>query len=322
MRIHRSLETAPLCNKPLSAVIGNFDGLHLGHRAIFEEAHRIPGTRTVITFDPHPRTILQPGYPPRMLTTEIERLSFFASLGIEEVFILPFEPLRHLGAIEFLDLLSRSLPLAGITVGFNFNFGHYQEGNPDILLWWSKGVAIEARVVPPVIHGAMRVSSSAIREFILNGEVDRAASVLVYPYVISGPVRRGRHIGTALGFPTVNQTPPDKLLPPDGVYATILIADKHRWRAVTNIGTNPTIDAEAWERTIETHVPDETLPDLSGTTATLYFIRRIRREIRFSSREKLRERIATDIAVMKTIPLPCPLEILPDISQTSDFVFL
>jgi len=321
MHIHRSLETA-LADRPLSVVIGNFDGLHLGHRAIFEEARRIPGALTVITFDPHPRTILQPGYAPRMLTTETERLTFFASLGIEEVFILPFEPLRDLPAIVFLDILSQSLPLKGLTVGFNFNFGHYQEGNPDILLWWAKGASIEARVVPPVIHGAMRVSSSAIREFILNGEVERAASLLVYPYVVSGVIQRGRHIGTALGFPTVNQTPPDKLLPPDGVYATILIADNRRWRAVTNIGTNPTIDAEAWERTIETHVPDETLPDLCGTTATLYFIRRIRREIRFSSREKLRERITDDIAVMKRIPLPCPLETLPDTAQTTGLVFL
>jgi len=313
MDIHRSLDAAP-AGQRFSAVIGNFDGIHDGHRAIFEQARRQEGRLTVVTFDPHPRTILQPGYAPRMLTTWQERLAFFAALGVETMFILPFAPLRDLPAIAFLDLLHRSLPLAALTVGFNFNFGRGQEGNPDILLWWAKGSGVAARVVPPVLHGAMRVSSSAIRKFILNGEMDRAAGLLAFPFVVSGAVRRGRQVGTPLGYPTVNLAPVDKLLPPDGVYATVLIAAGRRHRAVTNIGTNPTIDAESWERTIETHVLGETLPDLYDTVASVYFVRRIRREIRFSSREKLREKIAEDIAAAQAMPLSCPLDALPDIA--------
>ncbi len=314
MQIYRSIDTPDLPHGHLSLVIGNFDGIHLGHRAIFDEARKVSGTLAVVTFSPHPRTLLQPGYPPRMITTESERVSFLSALGVKYLFVLPFEPLRDMTAIAFLDLLNRTLTLSAITVGFNFNFGRHQEGNPDILLWWAKGAGISARVVPPVLHGAMRVSSSAIREFILNGEVDRAAELLVFPFVISGTVQRGRRIGTALGIPTVNLAPPDKLLPPDGVYATVLATRSGRWRAVTNIGTNPTIDAEAWERTIETHVPGKNLPELYGQPAAIYFLKRIRREIRFSSPEKLRERIAEDIAAAEAIPDPRPRETLPVIA--------
>ena len=313
MRIYRSLSDAPK-EERFSAVIGNFDGIHIGHRAIFDEAQRHDGTLAVITFDPHPRTVLQPGYAPRMLTTFDERLAFFAALGVEAVFALPFEPLRPLAAVEFLDLLNRSLALTALTVGFNFNFGRGQEGNTDILLWWGKGTAIEVRVVPPVLHGAMRVSSSAVREYILNGEMERAGELLVYPYVVTGTVKRGRKVGGELGFPTLNLLPPDKLLPPDGVYATAAVLRGVRYPAVTNIGTNPTIDAEGSLRTIETHIPGVTLPDLYDEKMALYFLKRIRREIRFSSRDKLREKIAQDIAVAQERLAGIDLKGLPEIT--------
>ncbi len=312
MRLYRSLSDASK-NERFSAVIGNFDGIHIGHRAIFDEAKRHDGTLAVITFDPHPRTVLQPGYAPRMLTTFEERLAFFAALGVDAVFALPFEPLRPLAAVEFLDLLNRSLALTAISVGFNFNFGKNQEGNTDILLWWGKGTAIETRVVPPVLNGPMRVSSSAVREYILNGEVERAAALLVYPYVVSGIVRRGRRVGTHIGYPTVNFAPGDKLLPPDGVYATALVVKGLRYGAVTNIGTNPTIDAEETNRTIETHVPGVILPELYDERAAVYFLSRIRREIRFSSRDKLREKIAQDIAVAQERLAGIDLKGLPEI---------
>lgn len=312
MRLYRSLSEAPQRER-FSAVIGNFDGLHSGHRAIFDEAKRHDGTLAVVTFDPHPRTVLQPGYAPRMLTTFEERLAFFAALGVDAVFALPFEPLRPLAAVEFLDLLNRSLALTAINVGFNFNFGRNQEGNTDILLWWSKGTAIEVRVVPPVLHGPMRVSSSAVREFILNGEVERAAELLVYPYVVTGTVKRGRQVGGELGFPTLNLLPPDKLLPPDGVYATAAVLRGIRYPAVTNIGTNPTIDAEGSLRTIETHIPGAMLPELYDEKMALYFLKRIRREIRFSSRDKLREKIAQDIAAAQECLAGVDLKGLPEI---------
>lgn len=295
MQVFRDLGAAP-GGRRYSAVIGNFDGLHIGHRAIFDAARGAPGELAVVTFDPHPRAVLQPDTAPRMLTSFTERLAFFEALGVGTVFALPFEPIRSLSAVEFLDLLHRSLSLSAVTVGFNFNFGRGQEGNTDILLWWSKGSGVEARVVPPVVHRGTRVSSSAVREFIMSGEMERAAERLVFPYVVTGAVRRGRKVGGELGFPTLNLLPPDKLLPPDGVYATAAVLRGVRYPAVTNIGTNPTIDAEGALRTIETHIPGATLPDLYDEKMALYFLKRIRREIRFSSRDKLRERIAEDIA--------------------------
>lgn len=312
MRIYRSLSEAPRGER-LSAVIGNFDGLHIGHRAIFDSARRREGALTVVTFDPHPRAVLQPGYAPRMLTSFEERLAFFNALGVAAVFALPFEPIRSLAAIEFLDLLHRSLPLSAVTVGFNFNFGRGQEGNTDILLWWSKGSGVAAHIVPPVVHRGTRVSSSAVREFIMNGEMERAAERLVFPYVMTGTVRRGRQVGSELGFPTLNLPAPDKLLPPDGVYATALVMNGARYGAVTNIGTNPTVDAETGERTIETHVPGVTLPELYDQRAAVYFLSRIRREIRFSSRDKLREKIAQDIVAAQERLVGIDLKKLPEI---------
>ncbi|HNT28391.1 MAG TPA: bifunctional riboflavin kinase/FAD synthetase [bacterium] len=314
MQVYRDLCAAPGGSR-YSVVIGNFDGLHIGHRAIFDEARRREGALAVITFDPHPRAVLQPGYAPRMLTSFEERLAFFDALGVASVFALPFEPLRSLAPVEFLDLLHRSIPLAAVTVGFNFNFGRGQEGNTDILLWWSKGSGVAAHIVPPVVHRGTRVSSSAVREFIMNGEMERAAERLVFPYVMTGTVRRGRQVGAQLGFPTLNLPVPDKLLPPDGVYATALVMNGARYGAVTNIGTNPTMDAETGERTIETHVPGVTLPERYDERVAVYFLSRIRREIRFSSREKLREKITQDIAIAQERLAGIDLKGLPELTS-------
>ncbi|HSA33995.1 MAG TPA: riboflavin biosynthesis protein RibF [bacterium] len=314
MQVYRDLGAAPGGSR-YSVVIGNFDGLHIGHRAIFDAARGAPGELAVVTFDPHPRAVLQPDAAPRMLTSFAERLAFFDALGVAAVFALPFEPIRHLAPVAFLDMLSGSFPLSAVTVGFNFNFGRGQEGNTDILLWWSKGSGVEARIVPPVVHQGTRVSSSAVREFIMSGEMARAAERLVFPYVVTGTVRRGRKVGGELGFPTLNLQPPDKLLPPDGVYATAAVLRGVRYPAVTNIGTNPTIDAEGALRTIETHIPDAALPDLYDEKMALYFLERIRREIRFSSRDKLRERIAEDTAAALDFLNGRDLTGLPDIKD-------
>lgn len=293
MKIYRSLSSFPE-NEKISLVIGNFDGVHLGHCEIIRECRKNGGICAVLTFDIHPREFLFPDFPPGRLTLKHEKYTFLERLGVDVIFELPFAQFHSIEPIAFLDLLNNSLDIGSITVGFNFFFGRNQTGSADLLYWWGRSSGVKITVVPPFVKNGMRVSSTAIREFILEGELIKSQSFLLFPYVISGEVMKGDQIGRQLNFPTLNQSVPNKMVPPDGVYLTQTVFDGNQKRSITNIGHRPTIDSEFCERRIETWIVDEKIGEMYGRNISVYFLKKIRNEIKFSSKEKLTERILDD----------------------------
>lgn len=293
MKIYYSLSSFPKDQK-VSLVIGNFDGVHLGHCQIINECRKNNGLCAVLTFDVHPREFLFPDFPPGRLTLKNEKYTFLESLGVDVILELPFSEYHSIEPIVFLDLLNRSLNIESITVGFNFFFGKNQTGNADLLYWWGRSSGVKITVVPPFVKNGMRVSSTSIREFVLEGELTKSLSFLVFPFVISGCVKKGDQIGRKLNFPTLNLSVPPKMIPPDGVYLTQTVIEGVQKRSITNIGHRPTIDADFSERRIETWIVDDKIDEMYGMNITVYFLKKIRNEIKFSSKEKLSERILKD----------------------------
>ena len=193
-----------------------------------------------------------------------EKYAFFKTLGVDYVIELPFAEYCRMEPLIFLDTLLQNMQLRKITIGFNFFFGKGQKGNAELAFWWGRSSGVKISVVEPFQKNGMRVSSSAIRELILSGHIKNAASILLYPFLISGTVKRGKQIGRTLNFPTLNLETPDKIMPPDGVYVTQTVFDGHQFTSLTNIGTNPTIDAESKQKIIETWVDSEDIGELYG----------------------------------------------------------
>ena len=293
MNVYHSLEQVPPV-AGLSVAIGNFDGLHLGHNEILEKCRESGSRPTVLTFDVHPREFLFPEFMPGLLTTKKEKYRYLEVSGVDSVVELSFERVRNMAPVDFLNMLKDYLDIQSITVGFNFFFGKNQEGNSDMLYWWGRSAGVKINVIPPFMKSGLRVSSTSVRSLILSGEIERASTLLVFPYVISGKVKKGRQLGRKMEFPTMNQGVPDKIVPPNGVYLTLTVYKDRQMKSITNIGNSPTIDVESVERRIETWVVDEKVGDMYGKSISVYFLKKIRNEIRFSSKEKLSKQILED----------------------------
>ena len=312
-------DSTPLA--PSTAVcLGAFDGLHLGHRALIERARAHAQHVALVTFDPHPQRVLAPDRPLRLLLTAEQRERTAAALGIDALVLLPFDAaLARVSAEDFVrDHLARLAPTA-IVVGADFRFGAGRRGDAAMLqaLLPSHGIAVE--VVEPVESGAVlnpgapqqKLSSSAVRDAVVAGQVARAHAMLGRPHAVIGTVVEGDHRGRTLGFPTANlETGPPRhaeaaLLPAVGVYAVWLTPVPSPLRAplelvgplpaVANLGTNPTF-AGARAPRLEVHVIDRDLGDtLYGTTVEVWFVERLRDELRFPGVDALVAQIKLDI---------------------------
>ena len=315
MKIFRSLESVPK-ETPISLAIGTFDGVHLGHAEIRRQCRLESSCKSaILTFDIHPRKFLYPEFAPRSLTLSFEKYAFFKALGIDFVIELPFSEYYSMDPLKFLDTLKNDLNLKQITIGFNFFFGKNQKGNSELAFWWGRSAGVKINVVQPFLKNGTRVSSSAIRELILSGQMKNAASLLVYPFLISGTVKRGKQIGRTLNFPTLNLETPEKIMPPDGVYITQTVFDGKQFTSLTNIGTNPTIDAESKQKIIETWVDSDGIGELYDKKISVYFLKKIRDEILFSSKEKLVEMISRDKDICHKFMESNKIKELPDIFQ-------
>ncbi|MBR4489309.1 riboflavin biosynthesis protein RibF [bacterium] len=317
MKIFTSPDSVP--KEKISLAIGNFDGVHLGHAEIIRQCRSDTSCRSaILTFDIHPRKFLYPEFAPRSLTLPFEKYAFFRTLGIDFVIELPFAEYCQMDPLRFLDTLKQKLDLKNITIGFNFFFGKNQKGNSELAFWWGRSAGVKINVVQPFLKNGTRISSTAIRELILTGHMKNAASLLVYPFIISGEVKRGKQIGRTLRFPTLNLETPDKIMPPDGVYVTQTVFDGRQFTSLTNIGTNPTIDAESKLKIIETWVDSEDIGELYGKKISVYFLKKIRDEIRFSSKEKLVETIQHDKEFCRDFIESNDIGQLPDIFKNQE----
>ncbi|MEZ4870482.1 MAG: bifunctional riboflavin kinase/FAD synthetase [Caldilineaceae bacterium] len=305
---------------PSLVTIGNFDGLHRGHQALLRqmvdlavqqwnegELERAPQCG-LITFDPHPRTVLRPDEPHYLLTTPDERLALAAAQGIDFGVIQCFS--REIAALDaraFMTLLKEHLGVVGLVVGPDFALGRGRQGDLPRLQELGEELGYTLHVMAPIAWEGKAVRSSFIRAALQQGDVSEAADLLGWTYTVTGTVVPGDRRGRQIGVPTANlQVPPNKLLPADGVYATrTKLHVKDSWvsfNSVTNLGVRPTVDG--LHHRVETHLLDfpaiapdtDQTGDLYGQSLIVEFIARLRGEERFSGLNELVAQIQRDIA--------------------------
>lgn len=302
--VFRSLSEVPTGFGPSVVAVGNFDGVHLGHREILASViaeARNTGVRAVaITFDPHPEQLLRPARAPRLITPMKERLQILARMGLDAVLVLPFDPsFASLSAREFVErILVSTLKTKSVHEGRNFRFGHGARAGVTELGAFGDAMGFALDVHEAVsVHG-MEISSSAIRSQVSEGEVRRARWMLGRPFsVISNPAP-GRGIGTRLLVPTVNLAAYDGLLPGFGVYVTRLKVDGRGFQAVTNVGERPTFGEASFA--VESYILNfEPIELETGTRIELEFLQRLRGERQWPSPEALKEQILKDVARAK-----------------------
>jgi riboflavin kinase/FMN adenylyltransferase len=304
--------TRPLTKSVVT--IGNFDGVHRGHQEILrlagEKARAVGGSVVAYTFKPHPHVALRPGGQAavQLLTTYDERaellLKHGAALVIEEPFTREFSTI----AAEqfFREILVTKLSASAIVVGYDFAFGKERQGSLDSLRKLCAECAMDLTVVPPHREGAEVVSSSRIRQHLLNGDVEAAGRLLGREFFYRGVVVKGEGRGRQLGFPTANLRLASKLALPYGVYATRAVTgDGKTFASVTNLGVRPTFHgsddaAKEMPVLVETYLLDQQI-DLYGTTLEVRFVKRLREERKFAGIEQLKEQIARDVEDSRAI---------------------
>jgi riboflavin kinase/FMN adenylyltransferase len=250
VKVHHGLDADGASDaRPLVLAIGFFDGVHRGHREIIKALLRLrrPGFRAgLLTFPNHPTTYLRPGHAPPLITTLDERINLLASTGIDHVYLVPFdERVASIEARRFLEeALVGKLHIRALVFGENFRFGAQARGDAKLAedVLGEHGVTVE--VIPPLLEGGERVSSTRIRAALARGDFDSVNRLLGEPYALHGRVTLGHGRGHDLGFPTANlHVAPEKTLPLDGVYAAVARYDGRDYSALVSIGDNPTFGA-------------------------------------------------------------------------------
>lgn len=286
--------------QPCVATIGFFDGVHRGHQFLIDEvkteAAKAGLQSLVITFDRHPRQVLQQSYQPQLLTTLDEKLRLLSLTGIDDIYVLHFtQDMAALTAKEFMSqILHDKLNVRKLVIGYDNRFGHNRAEGFDDYVQYGRDLGIEVIQAHSFEISGVKVSSSVVRAFLNGGEVEMAKRCLGRPFMLSGTVVRGFQEGRKMGFPTANlQTAEGLLIPADGVYAVkVKVCDTGKWLpAMTNIGTRPTFHGTA--RTLETHIFDFDR-DIYGAPMTVGFIKRIRGERMFDGEHALAEQLKKD----------------------------
>jgi riboflavin kinase/FMN adenylyltransferase len=306
VKVWRDVAEISADDKPSVATVGNFDGVHRGHRHVLAEArrlaHELGGLPVVaVTFDPHPMTVIRPDHAPLALTTLDQRIALLGQAGADAVLVLTFdEALAQTSPEEFAGgILFDGVGAAGVVVGENFRFGHRAAGDVDLLtrLGGDRHVAVVGLSLDGA-HGATW-SSSYIRSTLAEGDVEAAAEALGRPFSVSGVVVRGEQRGRALGFPTANVpvSATETAVPADGVYAgrlRRLDRDDQPWLpAAISVGTNPTF--ENVQRTVESYVLDRDDLELYDVPVEVAFAERLRGMEKFDSIDALIEQMGDDV---------------------------
>ncbi len=278
--------------------LGNFDGVHLGHRAILkaaiERARAAGGTAFALTFDPLPAKILAPARAPSLILAPDDKLELLRESGMDGVIVVEFTlELSRLSPSQFVrGYLLDKIGARAVVVGHNVSFGHRRAGNAEAMVEMGTRMGFETTVVGPVTVDGTVVSSTRIRELIAAGEMREAARLLGRDHFLSGTVVHGRERGRTIGFPTANLDCATECLPPDGVYATRVVLPDGAFASITNIGMRPTFAEPA--RTIEAHIFDFDR-DIYGAPIRLQIVERIRGERKFESGQALAAQIAQDL---------------------------
>jgi riboflavin kinase/FMN adenylyltransferase len=278
--------------------LGNFDGLHRGHRKILDRMRRVAdergATSVIMTFDPHPPRIVRPDKAPPLLMTKAQKLEAIAAAGVQGAAIVRFTPeLSHWDPETFVrTVLVDWLRVAEVWVGANFLFGHDRSGNFSMLRVLGARYNFKAEKIDPVRYKDFVVSSTRVRRLVSEGRVDEAGALLGHHYFIDGTIVRGDARGRTIGFPTANLCSENELLPPHGVYATTARIGGIVHPSVTNVGVRPTVD-NSGRTVVESHIFDLDR-DLYGQPLRISFVQRLRDERAFASLDELRAQIDAD----------------------------
>jgi riboflavin kinase/FMN adenylyltransferase len=295
---HRKLDRA--LRAPALA-IGNFDGVHAGHRRLLERARSAAalhgGEAVALTFDPPPARFLAPHLAPRLITTQVRKLELLAAAGIDVCVVEPFDrQLADLSPEAFArDVLAGALGARHIVVGYDFTFGKRRAGNTEILRQLGDQFGFTVEVVDPVAVEGVVASSSRVRSFVGDGNLAGARLLLGRDFEVDGVVVRGAGRGRALGVPTANLAPETELLPPLGIYAgwVEIAGDPARRPGAVSVGTNPTFEV-AGKLSLEVFLLDWD-GDLYGQGLRIGFVERLRGERRFPDADSLVQQIRRDI---------------------------
>ena len=300
VQIHRDLKSFHAQNPALT--IGTFDGVHLGHRKIIDalrdRAQRIGGESVIFTFDPHPRKIVAPDeLSLRLLTTLEEKITLFEQSGIDHLIVYPFTPdFSRLSYEEFVEtILVNQINLKFLVVGYDHKFGKNREGDFEFLSECAARFDFQVEKLDVLLMNQANVSSTKIREAIQMGDFQTANDFLGYPFALTGTVVEGQKLGRKIQFPTANvqASDPDKIIPGYGVYAVKVKVNGQTLKGMLNIGSRPTVNHNADNRSIEVHILDFEA-DIYGQQIELVFFKKLREEQKFSSLEALKDQLAID----------------------------
>jgi len=289
---------------PTAVTVGVFDGVHMGHRLVLADlvahAHQMSLLPAVVTFDAHPLRFLAPDRTPLMLTSVEQRIEQFRQLGVEVNGVLHFPDIRDLTAEEFAKkVLAQALQAHRVVVGADFRFGRDRGGDAELLMRIGGEEGFEVSVVDMFDHDEGVVSSTRVRALLVGGNVEEAARLLGRPFELTGIVERGDNRGHTVGFPTANlAVPADRLIPANGVYASMIGWNGQNRTGVVNVGTRPTFAGQG--RRVEAHIFDFD-GDLYGHGLAVRFVSRIRDERTFTGIEELRQQIGADAAAVRAI---------------------
>ena len=298
MQVFRSIDEINIPLQPV-ATLGTFDGVHHGHRAVIEhlisEARKRNTKSLLITFDPHPRIVLNKNAKDLRLITNIdEKISLLEKVGLDYLLILPFTyEFSQKTARQFIeDYLIEKLHIQAMTIGYDHHFGRMDNENEDVVSI-IKSYNIEVERIPEMDINEIAVSSTKIREAISKGKIDYANKLLGYNYQLCGTVIHGNKLGRELGFPTANLMLKFKLklIPADGVYMVKVIHNNKEYKGMMNIGYKPTVHSQ--ERTIEVHIIDfDSI--IYGENIQVYLLERIRNEVSFMNIDELKQQLISD----------------------------
>jgi riboflavin kinase/FMN adenylyltransferase len=302
--VYRSLSEVPAGFGPSVASIGNFDGVHRGHRqllaAVVAEAQALRARAVAITFDPHPEQFLRPLDAPQLITPLPERIRLLAETGIDAVLVLPFHnELATLPAREFAQrILVDALGVCSLHEGANFRFGRRAEAGVDELRGFGEEMGFTLQLHAAVKVRGLEVSSSAIRERVATGDMRRARWMLGRTFAVLSTQKRDRGVGARLLVPTINLSDYVGLLPAFGVYVTRIRVGERLFQAVSNVGDRPTFAGAGFS--VETYILNfEPVQMDAGTPIELEFLLRLRGEVHWPSPEALKAQIMQDVAEAK-----------------------
>lgn len=273
-------------------VLGTFDGLHAGHRAVIEKTQGF--FSVAVTFDMPPKGVISG--EAQLLILPDDRENRIKQLGINQVEMQDFNVIRRVAAADYLELLKSKYNPSRIICGFNYRFGYNAEGNTELLSEFCKNNDIEFICVPPVEKNGKTLSATNIRNLIREGAVDEAAAQIYGGFCFTAPVMHGDMRGRTIGFPTANQIFPEKLVKPKfGVYITRVTIDGAQYSAITNVGIRPTYQTQTIG--CETYIKDF-CGEIYGKDMKLQFLRFVREEKKFSSLEELKNAILNDVKLL------------------------